>query len=139
MVGIALPLIAAFLPKYAPTGHLVAVRTDGTACVMDYGLAKGPLDVSITVTGTTLGTPQYLSPEQARNPRDVDIRTDLYSLGATLYHMVTGAISSTVVTLSSRAENTAVTTDSMTRIPQGSALTFFAERPFFVLIIQVVS
>jgi eukaryotic-like serine/threonine-protein kinase len=68
----------------------IMLRTDGTALLMDYGLAKGPLDVSLTQTGSTLGTPQYLSPEQARNPREVDVRTDLYALGATLYHMLTG-------------------------------------------------
>ena len=59
---------------------------------MDYGLAKGPIDTDLTQSGSTLGTPQYLSPEQARNPRDVDIRTDLYALGASLYHMLTGRV-----------------------------------------------
>lgn len=56
----------------------------------DMGLAKGPDNLIITRDGATVGTPQYISPEQARNPQDVDIRTDLYSLGATLFHMCTG-------------------------------------------------
>jgi predicted Ser/Thr protein kinase len=56
----------------------------------DMGLAKGPDNLTITRDGATLGTPQYISPEQARNPQDVDVRTDLYSLGATLFHMCTG-------------------------------------------------
>jgi serine/threonine protein kinase len=57
----------------------------------DMGLAKGPTDVTLTRDGATVGTPQYISPEQARNPQDVDVRSDLYSFGATLFHMATGS------------------------------------------------
>ena len=42
--------------------------------------------------GMAIGTPYYISPEQVRGQVDVDIRTDIYSLGATLYHMVTGRV-----------------------------------------------
>lgn len=56
----------------------------------DYGLAKGETDDALTHVDATLGTPQYISPEQARNPRDADIRSDIYSLGATLYAMLAG-------------------------------------------------
>jgi tRNA A-37 threonylcarbamoyl transferase component Bud32 len=62
----------------------------GHAKLTDLGLAKGPADLTLTRDGATVGTPQYISPEQARNPQDVDVRSDLYSLGATLYHMATG-------------------------------------------------
>ncbi len=57
----------------------------------DFGLAKRLDDVTISLTGALLGTPRYMSPEQARAATtDVDRRTDIYSLGATLYELVTG-------------------------------------------------
>ena len=62
----------------------------GKVKLTDMGLAKGPADLALTRDGATVGTPMYISPEQARNPQDVDVRSDLYSLGATLYHMATG-------------------------------------------------
>jgi tRNA A-37 threonylcarbamoyl transferase component Bud32 len=68
----------------------ILIDEAGHVKLTDMGLAKGPTDLTITRDGATVGTPQYISPEQARNPHDVDVRTDLYSLGATLYHMATG-------------------------------------------------
>ncbi|MBI3847623.1 MAG: protein kinase [Planctomycetes bacterium] len=68
----------------------IVLTADGVAKLMDLGLAKGPEDSALTRSGATIGTPQYLSPEQAKNPRGADVRSDLYSLGATLYHMSTG-------------------------------------------------
>lgn len=63
----------------------------GNAKVMDLGLARNVADSSqLTVTGITVGTPHYMSPEQAKCLPDIDFRTDIYSLGATLYHLVTG-------------------------------------------------
>jgi hypothetical protein len=58
--------------------------------LMDLGLAKGPVDLGLTQHGTTVGTPQFISPEQAQDPRRADTRSDIYSLGATLYAMLTG-------------------------------------------------
>ena len=68
----------------------ILIAHDGTPRLTDYGLAKGESDDALTQLDATLGTPQYISPEQARNPRDADIRSDIYSLGATLYAMLTG-------------------------------------------------
>ncbi|MHC4591674.1 MAG: serine/threonine-protein kinase, partial [Planctomycetota bacterium] len=60
----------------------------------DLGLAKeiGPGQASATADGDVLGTPYYMSPEQVRQPGEVDFRSDVYSLGATLYHMATGEV-----------------------------------------------
>ncbi len=68
----------------------ILIDEAGAVKVTDMGLAKGPADLALTRDGSTVGTPQYISPEQARNPQDADVRSDLYSLGATLYHMATG-------------------------------------------------
>ena len=61
--------------------------------VLDFGLAvsSGQDGLGrVTRTGEILGTPAYMSPEQARGEREMDERTDIYSLGAVLYHLVTG-------------------------------------------------
>ena len=60
--------------------------------LMDLGLAKVTVNVpsGLTETSDVLGTPFYMSPEQIRNPRNTDLRSDIYSLGATLYHMICG-------------------------------------------------
>jgi hypothetical protein len=61
--------------------------------VLDFGIAKfasGPNDHASTRTGAVLGTPLYMSPEQARGLKSIDYRTDLYSLGLVAYTMLTG-------------------------------------------------
>ena len=63
----------------------------GDVKLADLGIAKNEEDdVNITKNDMMIGTPAYLSPEQIENPKDVDIRSDIYSLGATLYEMLTG-------------------------------------------------
>ena len=71
-----------------PANILIDQR--GRARLVDLGLAMGQNDPSITRTGSTLGTPHYVSPEQARDPSQADIRSDLWSIGATMYHAVCG-------------------------------------------------
>ncbi|UCE15559.1 MAG: tetratricopeptide repeat protein [Candidatus Bathyarchaeota archaeon] len=67
----------------------ILITEEGTAKLMDFGLAKALGGTRITKRGMIVGTPAYLPPEQALG-KDSDQRSDLYSLGATLYHMATG-------------------------------------------------
>ena len=70
----------------------IMVDRRGRIQLMDLGLAKSLGEESgMTVTGAVLGTPHYMSPEQVRGMADLDVRSDVYSLGATLYHLATGA------------------------------------------------
>ena len=77
-----------FLHK-APTGGTVVK-------VLDFGISKSydeqGVSLSMTQTGVVLGTPQYMSVEQARGVDDIDHRTDLWSLGVILFEMVTGEL-----------------------------------------------
>ncbi len=71
----------------------IIITPAGRAKLVDLGLARkrGPeASNDLTVDGTTLGTFDYISPEQAKDPKKVDVRSDIYSLGCTLYHMLTG-------------------------------------------------
>lgn len=69
------------------------ITKKGVVKVADFGLAKAmDEDVSMTQSGTGLGTPLYMAPEQARNAKHVDARSDIYALGATLYHLLTGQL-----------------------------------------------
>ncbi len=67
------------------------VTSDGMVKVCDLGLAKSAgQDSHLTISGTMLGTPHFIAPEQARGDPDVDTRADIYSLGASLYFLLTG-------------------------------------------------
>jgi serine/threonine-protein kinase len=70
----------------------IMLTATGGAKLCDLGLAKQTKgDADVTMDGTSVGTPNYISPEQARGEEKIDIRSDIYSLGASLYHMAVGA------------------------------------------------
>ncbi len=68
----------------------ILVDAHGRARLVDLGLAFSEDDPLLTKSGGTLGTPHYLSPEQARNPGAVDVRSDIWSLGASMFHAMCG-------------------------------------------------
>ena len=64
---------------------------DGTVKVTDFGIARATAMTTMTRTGALMGTPHYMSPEQAQGER-ADVRSDIYSLGIVLYQMLTGQL-----------------------------------------------
>ncbi|MDI6733266.1 MAG: protein kinase [Planctomycetota bacterium] len=72
----------------------ILIDAQGQVYLTDFGLAKETtgIDRSLTISGTVVGTPDYMSPEQARGAKKLDHRTDVFSLGATLYHSLTGQV-----------------------------------------------
>jgi eukaryotic-like serine/threonine-protein kinase len=76
-----------------PSNLFLVKREGGVAHVkiLDFGIAKFDDGSKLTQTGAILGTPAYMAPEQALGSGDVDIRADVYAVGAVLYRMLTGA------------------------------------------------
>jgi serine/threonine-protein kinase len=77
-----------------PANLFLTRRSDGTGIVkvLDFGIAKAQADTSfhLTQTTTVLGSPGYMSPEQLRSSRDVDVRSDIWALGVVVYELVSG-------------------------------------------------
>ena len=81
-----------------PANLFLTRRSDGAPLVkvLDFGISKvvgvfrGPMDRSLTRADDMLGSPQYMAPEQVRDPRNVDARCDVFSLGSILYKLLTG-------------------------------------------------
>ncbi|MCK6683199.1 MAG: protein kinase [Thermoanaerobaculia bacterium] len=75
-----------------PANILVEKQPDGSLrpYLVDFGLAREGAGTNLTVTGFVVGTPQYMSPEQARGDKSVDRRTDIFGLGVTLFELLTG-------------------------------------------------
>jgi len=68
----------------------VLLDPEGRPRLTDFGLARMADSQRLTTTGTILGTPAYMAPEQVEGARSIDARADVYALGATLYEMLTG-------------------------------------------------
>ena len=69
----------------------IMVDREGNARIMDFGISRSIQAKGITDTGVMVGTPEYMSPEQVEG-KDIDLRSDIYSLGVILYEMMTGKV-----------------------------------------------
>jgi serine/threonine protein kinase len=70
----------------------IMVGADDHVTVMDFGIAKAATLTGLTTTGQIFGTPEYMSPEQAKGADEPDARSDIYSLGVVVFEMLTGVV-----------------------------------------------
>jgi serine/threonine-protein kinase len=72
--------------------HNIMLTPSSDVKIMDFGIVREGSENSMTQTGLIMGTPDYMSPEQAQGRGDLDHRSDIYSFGIVLYEMFTGAL-----------------------------------------------
>lgn len=72
--------------------HNIMLTPQSEVKIMDFGIVRDPKESNVTQTGLIMGTPDYMSPEQAQGRGDLDQRSDIYSFGVVLYEMFTGAL-----------------------------------------------
>lgn len=102
----------------------IMLMDGGYVKVMDFGIAKVRQADTITTLSQAIGTAYYMSPEQAENVKDIDCRTDIYSLGIMMYEMVTGKLpfvgeTQVAVAIKQRTEKPVPPTEINPRIPAG--------------------
>lgn len=73
-------------------GNILIEEIDGRVVLIDFGIAKDVITSNLTKTDSAFGSIHYMSPEQCKKSKDVDLRSDIYSFGAVLFEMVTGEV-----------------------------------------------
>ena len=112
----------------------IFVTTKGEVKLLDFGIAKIKDSIVSTQTGVTLGTLMYMSPEQVRDSKHIDYRTDLYSLAVTFVHLLSGCPPYDANTTDDFEIRTKIVTHplDMKRVPlpwRGFLLPYLAKRP----------
>jgi Serine/threonine protein kinase len=70
----------------------ILITKDNHVKITDFGIAKAISSATITTTGAFIGSPAYISPEQAKGDKEIDYRSDIYSFGIVLYEMLSGSV-----------------------------------------------
>jgi len=102
----------------------IFIGRDGTPKVLDFGIAKmfSEAGEDLSSTGMHMGTLVYMSPEQVKDAKHVDARSDIYSLGVMLYHMLTGKKAYDLETQTDFDVRVAIVNDPLPALPAGNPL-----------------